>query len=104
VDDTHAAGGRLIAVGTTVMRALETVARRDGVTHAGHGRTRLRVMLGTIGWASPALAMPPTEALCALDGRLSGRCYQTASGKSMPRRSSALSGRSGSTWHQRRNS
>jgi S-adenosylmethionine:tRNA ribosyltransferase-isomerase len=46
VNATHAAGGRVIAVGTTVVRALESVTRRNGVTEADHGRTRLRVTPG----------------------------------------------------------
>src|SRR2546428_13407446 len=32
-------GGRVVAVGTTVARALETVARPDGPVRAGSGRT-----------------------------------------------------------------
>ena len=36
------AGGRVIAVGTTVVRALETVARRTAASHAGEGWTRPR--------------------------------------------------------------
>jgi S-adenosylmethionine:tRNA ribosyltransferase-isomerase len=35
-------GGRVVTVGTTVVRARETVAGRDGV-RAGRGRTRLHV-------------------------------------------------------------
>jgi S-adenosylmethionine:tRNA ribosyltransferase-isomerase len=38
---TRAAGGRVIAVGTTVTRALETVADRDGRVRAGRGWTEL---------------------------------------------------------------
>jgi S-adenosylmethionine:tRNA ribosyltransferase-isomerase len=34
-------GGRIIAVGTTAMRALETVAQPDGTVHAGDGWTNL---------------------------------------------------------------
>ncbi len=36
-------GGRVIAVGTTVVRALESVADEKGLITAGHGYTRLRV-------------------------------------------------------------
>jgi S-adenosylmethionine:tRNA ribosyltransferase-isomerase len=43
VNETHARGGRVIAVGTTVVRALETVAREDGAVVAGSGRTRLHI-------------------------------------------------------------
>ena len=46
VNETHTAGGRVIAVGTTVVRALETVTGRDGVARAGQGRTRLRITPG----------------------------------------------------------
>ena len=35
------AGRRVIAVGTTVVRALETVTDADGTTHAGEGWTLL---------------------------------------------------------------
>jgi S-adenosylmethionine:tRNA ribosyltransferase-isomerase len=38
---TRAAGGRVIAVGTTVVRALETVARPDGTLAPGSGWTGL---------------------------------------------------------------
>ena len=41
VNKTHKAGGRVIAVGTTVTRALETVARKDGTVACGSGRTDL---------------------------------------------------------------
>jgi len=43
INATRAHGGRVIAVGTTVVRALETVARPDGVVEAGEGWTHLVV-------------------------------------------------------------
>jgi S-adenosylmethionine:tRNA ribosyltransferase-isomerase len=43
VNRTRKRGGRVIAVGTTVVRAIETVARADGTVAAGHGRTRLLI-------------------------------------------------------------
>jgi S-adenosylmethionine:tRNA ribosyltransferase-isomerase len=43
VNHTHAEGGRVIAVGTTVVRALETVSDRRGVVHPGDGWTELLV-------------------------------------------------------------
>jgi S-adenosylmethionine:tRNA ribosyltransferase-isomerase len=43
VNATHRAGGRVVAVGTTVVRALETAAGPDGVVRAGHGWTDLVV-------------------------------------------------------------
>ncbi|WP_448614486.1 S-adenosylmethionine:tRNA ribosyltransferase-isomerase [Modestobacter sp. URMC 112] len=41
VNATRSAGGRVVAVGTTVTRALETVTGADGVTRAGAGWTDL---------------------------------------------------------------
>lgn len=43
---TRRAGGRIIAVGTTVVRVLETCATESGVPHAGTGRTRLFIRPG----------------------------------------------------------
>ena len=41
VNETRAAGGQVIAVGTTAVRALETVTDERGVTHPGEGWTSL---------------------------------------------------------------
>ena len=43
VNEARSAGRRLVAVGTTVVRALETVTGTDGVTHPGEGWTDLFV-------------------------------------------------------------
>jgi S-adenosylmethionine:tRNA ribosyltransferase-isomerase len=43
VNEAHTAHKRVIAVGTTVVRALETVTDTEGVTHPGEGWTRLVV-------------------------------------------------------------
>src|ERR1051326_8393575 len=43
INKTHAQGGRVIAVGTTVVRTLESVSTDDGNVHAGHGYTRLHI-------------------------------------------------------------
>ena len=43
VNGVHRAGGRVIAAGTTVVRALETVADARGVVHPGEGWTELVV-------------------------------------------------------------
>ena len=62
VEDTRRHGGRVVAVGTTVTRALETVAGPDGHVAAGQGWTDLvlgpnrpaRVVDGLItGWHAP---------------------------------------------------
>jgi S-adenosylmethionine:tRNA ribosyltransferase-isomerase len=51
-------GGRVVAVGTTVVRAVETVAQPDGTVTAGNGWTNLIVT--------------PERGLWALDGLLTG--------------------------------
>jgi S-adenosylmethionine:tRNA ribosyltransferase-isomerase len=43
VNAARAADRRIIAVGTTAVRALETVTDEDGLTHPGEGWTRLVV-------------------------------------------------------------
>jgi S-adenosylmethionine:tRNA ribosyltransferase-isomerase len=43
VNTAHVAGRRVLAVGTTVVRALETVTDADGIAHPGEGWTRLVV-------------------------------------------------------------
>ena len=45
VNAAHAAGKRVVAVGTTAVRALETVTDADGITHPGEGWTSLIVTL-----------------------------------------------------------
>ena len=46
VNAARAAGRRVVAVGTTVVRALETVTDEDGISHPGEGWTRLLVTPG----------------------------------------------------------
>jgi S-adenosylmethionine:tRNA ribosyltransferase-isomerase len=41
VNKAHESGKRIVAVGTTVIRALESLTNADGVTHAGEGWTCL---------------------------------------------------------------
>jgi S-adenosylmethionine:tRNA ribosyltransferase-isomerase len=62
LNEAHAAGGRVIAVGTTAVRALETVADERGRLHAGEGWTEVvvdpvrgvRVVDGVLtGWHEP---------------------------------------------------
>lgn len=43
INRTHEEGGRVIAVGTTVVRALESVADETGKVQSGHGYTRLHI-------------------------------------------------------------
>jgi S-adenosylmethionine:tRNA ribosyltransferase-isomerase len=58
INAKRAAGGRVIAAGTTVVRALETVAEPDGVVHAGEGWTDVVVT--------------PERGVHAVDGLLTG--------------------------------
>ena len=58
VNRARAAGGRVVAVGTTAVRAVETVTGADGRTHAGEGWTDL--VLG------------PSRGLRAVDALLTG--------------------------------
>lgn len=58
VNETRAAGGRVIAVGTTAVRAIETVASRDGFVEPGHGWTDL--------------VIDPDRGVRAVDGLLTG--------------------------------
>jgi S-adenosylmethionine:tRNA ribosyltransferase-isomerase len=58
VNTTHAAGKRVIAVGTTVVRALETITSRERITYPGEG------------WTSTVIT--PERGLYAVDGLLTG--------------------------------
>jgi S-adenosylmethionine:tRNA ribosyltransferase-isomerase len=46
INETRAEGGRVIAVGTTTTRALETAAAADGIIKAGSGATELTIKPG----------------------------------------------------------
>jgi S-adenosylmethionine:tRNA ribosyltransferase-isomerase len=58
VEATRRWGGRVIAAGTTVVRALETVAHADGTIEAGEGWT--------------ALVVTPDRGVRAVDGLITG--------------------------------
>lgn len=47
IDDTRADGGRVVAIGTTVVRTLETMADGTGSLHAGERRTDLFLRPGS---------------------------------------------------------
>jgi S-adenosylmethionine:tRNA ribosyltransferase-isomerase len=86
VDAVRGWGGRVIALGTTVVRALESVANASGQVRPGSGWTGLRVtpergvrvIDGLItGWHEPEASH--LELLEALAGRpLLERCYAEA--------------------------
>ena len=72
----RARGGRVVAVGTTVARTLETAAGEDGTVHASSGRTRLFLRPGSRFRAVDALLtnfhLPRSSLLllvCAFAGR-----------------------------------
>jgi S-adenosylmethionine:tRNA ribosyltransferase-isomerase len=60
IKQTKAEGGRIVAIGTTVVRTLESAANLDGSVRAGHGvasgrigrETRLRVVDGCFHYTS----------------------------------------------------
>ena len=86
VNRTRAGGGRIVAVGTTATRALETVTDPGGTVHAGAGWTDLvlgpdrpaRVVDGLVtGWHEPqASHLLLLEAVAG--PRLVGRAYAAA--------------------------
>jgi S-adenosylmethionine:tRNA ribosyltransferase-isomerase len=86
VNAVHGWGGRVIAVGTTVVRALESVAASDGTVRAGEGWTNLVLspergvyaIDGLItGWHEPeASHLDLMRAIAEED--LLGRCYHEA--------------------------
>lgn len=69
INATHQAGKRVIAVGTTVVRALETVTDIEGTTHPGEGWTRL--------------VITPQRGIRAVNGMLTGLHEPRASHLSM---------------------
>jgi S-adenosylmethionine:tRNA ribosyltransferase-isomerase len=95
VDAVRWWGGRVIAVGTTVVRALETVAQPDGTVAAGAGWTRLVVT--------------PERGLWAIDGLITGwhepeashlRLLEAAAGPALLERSYREALAAGYLWHE----
>ena len=95
VNAVRAWGGRVIAVGTTVVRALETVAQPQGTVAAGEGWTELVVT--------------PERGLWAVDGLVSGfhesqsshlDLLRAAAGEELLRRSYAAAIAHGYRWHE----
>jgi S-adenosylmethionine:tRNA ribosyltransferase-isomerase len=95
VNAVHGWGGRVIAVGTTVVRALETVAAPGGTVGAGHGLTRHVVS--------------PERGLRAIDGLITGwhepksshlRLLEAAAGQELLRRSYDAADSAGYRFHE----
>jgi S-adenosylmethionine:tRNA ribosyltransferase-isomerase len=91
----HGWGGRVIAVGTTVVRALETVAADDGSVTAGQGWT--------------GLVVTPERGLRAIDGLLTGwhergsshlRLLEAAAGAELIDRSNRAALERRYLWHE----
>jgi S-adenosylmethionine:tRNA ribosyltransferase-isomerase len=95
VNAVRAWGGRVIAVGTTVVRALETVAAPDGTVSAGAGQT--------------SLVVTPERGLRAIDGLITGwhepesshlSLLEAAAGPELLRRSYAAAHAAGYRFHE----
>jgi len=95
VNAVHGWGGRVIAVGTTVVRALETVADQSGHVTAAAGRTNL--------------VISPKRGLRTIDGLLSGwhepqashlQLIQSAAGQELLERSYRAAAARGYLWHE----
>jgi S-adenosylmethionine:tRNA ribosyltransferase-isomerase len=88
-------GGRVVAVGTTVVRALETVAAPDGTVHEGQG------------WTS--LVVTPERGVRTVDGLLTGwhepqashlELLEAAAGAELLERSYRAAEAHGYRWHE----
>ncbi len=95
VNAVHGWNGRVIAVGTTVVRALETVAAADGTVSEGRG------------WTS--LVVTPERGLRAIDGLLTGwhegasshlELLEAAAGAELLERSYQAALEHGYRWHE----
>jgi S-adenosylmethionine:tRNA ribosyltransferase-isomerase len=95
VNAVHGWGGRVIAVGTTVVRALETVAAPDSTVRPGDGLTRLVVS--------------PDRPLRAIDGLITGwhepesshlSLLEAAAGSDLVRRSYDAAQAAGYRFHE----
>jgi len=95
VNAARAAGGRVIAVGTTVARALETAAAPDGTVHAASG------------WTS--VTITPERGVHAVDGLVTGwhepdashlLLLEAVAGRERVERSYAAAVAGGYRWHE----
>jgi len=95
VNAVHGWGGRVVAVGTTVVRALETVADPDGTVREGHG------------WTSHLVT--PEAGVRAVDGLLTGwhepesshlRMLEAIAGRELLDRSYCAAAKHRYLWHE----
>jgi S-adenosylmethionine:tRNA ribosyltransferase-isomerase len=97
VNAVHGWGGRVIAVGTTVVRALETVASPDGTIDP------------RAGWSWTSLVVSPERGLHTVDGLLTGwhepsashlQLLEAVAGEELLERSYAAALEHGYLWHE----
>ena len=95
LNDVRARGGRVVAVGTTVVRALESTADDDGTVAAGDGYTDL--------------VITPARGLLAVDGLLTGwhepesshlKLLEAAASRELLERSYRVARGHGYVWHE----
>ncbi|MBV9412860.1 MAG: S-adenosylmethionine:tRNA ribosyltransferase-isomerase [Acidimicrobiia bacterium] len=95
VNHTHAQGHKVVAVGTTVVRALETVADETGTAHPGEGWTELVVT--------------PQRGVRLVDGLLTGwheprashlALVESVAGRELLERSYEAAVEAGYRWHE----
>jgi S-adenosylmethionine:tRNA ribosyltransferase-isomerase len=95
VNQARAAGGRIVAVGTTVVRALETVVDAAGVVHPG------------VGWTE--VVVTPERGARAVDGLITGwhdpqashlQLLEAVAGRELLDRSYDAARRAGYRWHE----
>lgn len=95
VNATREAGGRVIAVGTTVTRALESAAAPDGSVRASHGWTDL-----VLGPARPARAVTGLVTGWHAPGASHLALLTAVAGADLVGRAYAEAVRSGYRWHE----
>ena len=95
VNSTRQAGGRVIAVGTTVTRALESAADPDGSVHARHGWTDL-----VLGPSRPARAVTGLVTGWHAPGASHLALLEAVAGPALVERAYAEAVRSGYHWHE----
>jgi S-adenosylmethionine:tRNA ribosyltransferase-isomerase len=95
VNVTRQAGGRVVAVGTTVTRALESVAGQDGSVSAGHGWTDL-----VLGPARPARTVTGLVTGWHAPGASHLALLTAVAGTDLVERAYAEAVRSGYRWHE----
>lgn len=95
VNATRTGGGRVIAVGTTVTRALETVAGADGI------------VAPAAGWTERVVS--PRDPVCVVDGLVSGwhnpdashlLLVESVAGTELTQRAYAAALANGYLWHE----